>query len=140
MSLHSCKFLKEQKWFSKDVDSLLVEGVDTNLASPATDSTAIPTITQETEPVQQNYSETGVGYTSDKFYMIVGSFLSEQLAKKYANKIQEKGYQPQVIYSSSQGYYRVSAKSYSDFTTAINDLSSVRDDLTPRAWVHVKTK
>lgn len=138
LSLQSCKYLKEQKWFSKDVDTLLTEDVDTNIAS--NDTSAIQTIVQETEPIQQNYSEAGIGYTSDKFYMIVGSFLSEPLAKRYAKKMQEKGYQPQVIYSSSLGFYRVSAKSYTDLTTAISDISGFRDGVTPRAWVHVKKK
>jgi hypothetical protein len=48
------------------------------------------------------------------------------------------GYSPQVIYSESQGYYRVSAQSYDNYTTAINDISSFRGSVTSRAWVHVK--
>lgn len=107
---------------------------------PEPDTTAIETIVQETEaitaPVDMN--EPGIGYSSDKFYMVVGSFLSEQLAQKYAKKMLEMGYQPQVIYSSSLGFYRVSAQSYNDYTLAINDISNFRNNVTPRAWVHVK--
>lgn len=133
LSLSSCKFFKQQKWFSKDVDTLLT--VEEPIIEPI-DSTQIETIVQETEPITTN--ETSYGYTSDKFYMVVGSFLSEQLAGKYAKKIQELGYQPQIIYSSSLGFYRVSAKSYNDFTSAVGDIPNFRDNVTPRAWVHVK--
>lgn len=57
---------------------------------------------------------------------------------KYANTILDMGYKPQVIYSSSAGYYRVSAKSYTDFKTAVNDIPVFREAVTSRAWVHVK--
>jgi hypothetical protein len=136
LSLSSCKYFKQQKWFSKDVDTLLTvpeEVADTNAA----DSAKIETIVQETEPIT---TTTNYGYSNDGFYMVVGSFLSEQLANKYAKKILEMGYQPQVIYSNSLGFYRVSAKSYVDFRTAVNDIANFRDNVTPRAWVHVKKK
>jgi hypothetical protein len=135
--LSSCKFFKQQKWFSKDVDTLLTyteEVVDTTTI----DSMNIETIVQETEPVVTTQS--GYGYGSDGYYMVVGSFLSEQLANKYARKIQEMGYRPQIIYSNSSGFYRVSAKSYTDFKIAVDDINNFRDNVTPRAWVHVKKK
>jgi hypothetical protein len=138
LGLSSCKYFRQQKWFSKDVDTLLTyteEPVDTTLV----DSMNIETIVQETVPVTTSaISQTGYGYTSDSYYMVVGSFLSEQLANKYAKKIQEMGYQPQIIYSNSLGFYRVSAKSYTDFKLAVNDINNFRDNVTPRAWVHVK--
>jgi cell division protein FtsN len=140
LSLSSCKFFKQQKWFSKDVDTLLT--AEQPIVEPVPDSTQIQTIVQETEPITSPIAsgETTYGYGNDKFYMVVGSFLSEQLANKYAKKMQEAGYQPQIIYSNSSGFYRVSAKSYNDFTSAVNDISNFRDNVTPRAWVHVKKK
>lgn len=100
----------------------------------------IETIIQETEPIvepleAQTASE---GYGNDRFYMVVGSFLSETLAQKYAQKMLDKGYQPQVIFSNTMGFYRVSAQSYEDYTLAVNDIQNFRNNVTPRAWVHVK--
>jgi hypothetical protein len=138
ISLSSCKYIKQQKWFSKDVDTLL-NTEPTPVVDTIADSTQIKTIVQETEPVVTSAATT-YGYGIDNFYMVVGSFLSEQLANKYARKIQELGYQPQIIYSKSQGFYRVSAKSYSDYASAIGDIAGFRDKVTPRAWVHVKKK
>lgn len=136
-SLGSCKFFKQKKMFSKDVDTLTTfvkEMVDT----PPVDTFEVETIIQETEPVKVEPSGPGYGYTNDKFYMIVGSFFSEQLANKYANKMYKMGYSPLVIYSASNQFYRVAAKSYNDYNTAINDISTFRNNVTPRAWVHVK--
>jgi lipoprotein NlpI len=133
-SLSSCKFFKQQKWFSKDVDTLLT-AQDATL-EPDTVMPEIETIVQETEPVKTGQAT--YGYGNDQYYMVVGSFLSEQLANKYAQKMVSLGYNPQIVYSSSLGFYRVSAKSYTDYNTAINDIPDFRDDVTPRAWVHIK--
>jgi hypothetical protein len=136
-SLSSCKFIKKQKLFSKGVDTLLTQPVGVVETAPMADTQEIVQIVQEMEPVKI-VNETGVGYTSDSYYMVVGSFLSEKLAMKYAKTILNMGYQPQVIYSASTGFYRVSAKSYTDFKTAINDIANFRSTVTNRAWVHVK--
>ena len=129
----SCKLFKNKKGFSKSVDTLLIQEP---VAIP-TDTIEIEPIVQETEP-EIVRRETIIGYTSDRYYMIVGSFLSEKLALKYANTLLEMGYQPQVIYSNYVGYYRVSAKSYENFQVAINDIPNYRSSVTNRAWVHVK--
>ncbi|MBN2487387.1 MAG: SPOR domain-containing protein [Bacteroidales bacterium] len=138
LTLSSCKFFRQHKWFSKDIDTMVY--TEEEYAEPLADTMAIETIEQETEPIVSPFTEKDVayGYGSERFYMVVGSFLSEQLAKKYATKIQDLGYSPQIIYSSSLGYYRVSARSYDNFNTAVNDISNFRDNVTPRAWVHVK--
>ena len=133
----SCKFFKKQKMFSKDVDTLLLQEPKVELAQLPADTVEIEKIIQETEPVVVQ-KETIIGYSSDRYYMVVGSFLSEKLAAKYANTLLDMGYQPHVIYSSYDGYYRVSAKSYNSFQVAINDIPSFRSSVTNRAWVHVK--
>lgn len=133
----SCKFFnKPDKMIDNSIDTLLTI-TEEIIAEP--DTTVIETIVQETEAITAPVESTPlVGYGSDRFYMVVGSFLSEQLAHKYAKKMQNLGYQPQVLYSNSLGFYRVSAQSYDDYTMAINDISNFRNNVTPRAWVHVK--
>ncbi len=136
MLVTSCNFFKKQKLFSKDVDTLLSQS-PAMVDAVEEDTVEIEQIVAETEPVDLD-KETRIGYSSDRYYMIVGSFLSEKLAMKYAKTILDMGYTPQVIYSSNAGYYRVSAKSYNDFKTAVNDIPVFRDAVTNRAWVHVK--
>ncbi len=139
-SLNACKTFKEKKLFSKDVDTL-TSYIDEAVDEPVVDTMETETIVEETEEAIVEPEVTGPahGYNSDRYYMIVGSFFSEQLANKYANKMFDMGYSPLVIYSPSKQYYRVAAQSYSDYTTAINDINVFRNNVTPRAWVHVKS-
>ena len=139
MSMASCKFFKSKpdKMLSNDVDSLLNQPVEIVEEEPEEEPAEIVTLVEETVPVDIT-QEPKTGYGSNRYYMVVGSFLSEQLANKYAKTLQDMGYDPQVLYSSSYGYYRVSAKSYDNFSVAVNDISSFRGSVTNRAWVHVK--
>ncbi|MBN1118739.1 MAG: SPOR domain-containing protein [Bacteroidales bacterium] len=132
-SLTSCKLFKSKKTPINDLDTSYM--IDEPEVEPI-DTLPIETIVQETEPVKPN--EPLYGYTDQKFYMVVGSFISEKLAYKYATKMLDLGYAPQIIYSSSIGYYRVSAQSYNNYQTAVNDIAVFRDNVTPKAWVHVK--
>lgn len=140
LSLGACKTFKEKKLFSKDVDTL-TSYVEEIVEEPVVDTMEIESIVGETEEAYVEPAMTGPahGYNNDRYYMIVGSFFSEQLANKYADKLFDKGYTPLVIYSPSKQYYRVAAQSYNDYTTAINDINVFRNNVTPRAWVHVKT-
>jgi cell division protein FtsN len=140
LSLGACKTFKEKKLFSKDVDTL-TSYVDEIVEEPAVDTMEIESIVEETEEVivEPEPTEPTIGYNNDRYYMIVGSFFSEQLANKYANKMLTLGYSPLVIYSPSKHYYRVAAQSYNDYNTAINDINVFRNNVSPRAWVHVKT-
>lgn len=141
--LSSCKFVKSHKMFNNKMDSIATVIEELPEIIEEADSTEIETIVQETEPIvmpeeTSMSAELSTGYGNDNYYMVVGSFLSKKLAQTYARKMQDDGYRPQVIYSSSLGFYRVSAASYNDFNLAVNEISNFRDNVTPRAWVHVK--
>lgn len=137
VSLSSCKFFKKQQLMSNGPDTLLAQPQIVVEASPAIDTTELVQIVQEVEP--QVYSNEPItGYSSDRYYMVVGSFLSEKLANKYAKTILDMGYQSNVIYSSIDGFYRVSAQSYNDMATAVSDINNFRANVTGHAWVHVK--
>ena len=133
-SLTSCNLFKKKRKPINSPDTLIHQTVPK--PKPVKDTVEIVTVVEETEPVK--ITEPGVGYTGDKYYMIVGSFLSEKLAMKYAKTVLDMGYQPQVIHSPSTGFYRVSASSFTDYQTAINEISNYRSSVTNRAWVHVK--
>lgn len=120
-----------------------LKGVDTLMSQPVPeiyeeDTVEFVEIVEEVEPEPVVVREVVMGYSTERYYMIVGSFLSEKLAVKYANTVLDMGYEPNVIYSSMEGYYRVSAQSYGDRTTAVNDIQNFRNNVTGTAWVHVK--
>jgi hypothetical protein len=135
-TLSSCKYFKEHRLFSKDVDTLL----DAQAASPVSTSPVVDTtpIIEAPMPVAQPVAKsTSFGYGSDKFYMIVGSFQNKKLAEKYAEKVHDMGYQTQII-ESEGGFYRVSAKSFSNYKTGVSEIGNFRSSVTSNAWLHVK--
>jgi len=128
----SCSYLKKHRLFSKNADTVL----DMTVEQPEPiigDTTDI--LPEEVElPVS---SEPTYADANNRYFMIVGSFQNYNLAKLYSQKIQEMGYQSEII-EASNGFFRVSAKSFSNFQTGISEIDNFRSSLTPGAWLHVK--
>lgn len=128
--MNSCNFFEEHPLFNKGPDSLLsmpiVEPepavVDTTPIIPAE-----PIVIEE--PVQQ--------LMDGKYFMIVGSFQNQNFAELYAEKIQEMGYESQII-EASNGFYRVSARSYNNFQQGVSEIAEFRTSITTGAWLHVR--
>jgi hypothetical protein len=125
LSMSSCNYFKKHRLFSRDVDTIL----DMNIQEPI--------IAADTTPVVQEPVQEPVAGANDKYFMIVGSFQNQNLANRYAEKISEMGYQTQVI-EASNGYYRVSAKSYSNFKEGVSEIDDFRSAVTERAWLNVR--
>ncbi len=133
--LNSCNFFEEHPLFNKGPDSLLnmpvIEPepgiIDTNAILPE-ESVLVE------EPVVQ---EPQTGYGDGRYFMIVGSFQNQNFAESYAEKIQEMGYQSQII-EASNGFYRVSAKSYNNFQQGVSEIDEFRASVTAGAWLHVR--
>lgn len=130
LTTSGCKYFEKHRLFSRDIDTLL----DADVTQKPAVLDTMPII--EEPPVAPVAASPKTGYGSDKYYMIVGSFQNVNLANKYAEKIQQKGYQTQIIESSS-GFYRVSAKSYSDYKTGVNEIETFRSSIVSSAWLHV---
>jgi hypothetical protein len=127
LSMSSCNYFKKHRLFSKDVDTIL----DMTMQEPT------PLITDTTPIVTEPVYQEPVAITTDKYFMIVGSFQNQNLANLYAEKIRQQGYQSQVI-EASNGFYRVSAKSYGNFKQGVSEIDDFRSSVTERAWLHVK--
>jgi cell division protein FtsN len=128
LMMSSCNYFKKHRLFSKDVDTVL----DMTIEEPA------PLVT-DTTPVlsEQVYQEPEVQSVNGKYFMIVGSFQNQNLANLYSEKIRSMGYQSQVI-EASNGFYRVTAKSFSSFREGVNAIDNFRSSVTERAWLHVR--
>jgi cell division protein FtsN len=135
LSVSSCKYLQNHRSYSIGIDTLLDSK---NYKTAVTDTTK----TKIEAPVKTALLNTpqqpmGFGYGTDKYYMIVGSFLNQNFAEKYAEKIQQMGYHTQII-QSANSYYRVSAESYSSYRSGINQIAEFRSKIASKAWLHVK--
>ncbi len=139
-----CKFFKEHRLFGNDVDSLVDLSEEENDEDSEDEKVEIvksldqEVTEEEPETIVEIETPSTPSYVSDgKYFMIVGSFRNEHFAERYAEKIQQMGYQTQII-ESPNGFYRVSAKSFSTLNEGINELEEFRMNVVARAWVHIK--
>jgi len=130
--LSSCNYFKKHRLFSKNADTVLDMTVDE--PEPIVEDTTDILIEEVEQPVTQKTTYAG---TDGRYFMIVGSFQNYNLAELYSQKIQQMGYQSEII-EASNGFYRVTAKSYNDFQLGISEIDDFRSSITPGAWLHVK--
>jgi cell division protein FtsN len=131
--MNSCNFFEEHPLFNKGPDSLLSMPVIEETEPEIIDTT--PIIPEEPLAIQEPVAQTGYG--DGRYFMIVGSFQNQNFAELYAEKIQEMGYESQII-EAPNGFYRVSARSYNNFQQGVNEIAEFRTSLTTGAWLHVK--
>ena len=82
-------------------------------------------------PGKGNYSAAATG----NYYVIVGSFKTSSYASNWSAKISDMGYPAEIVKVS---YWNlVSAGSSTNLRSAINELSSIRSDVTGDAWIFV---
>jgi cell division protein FtsN len=78
-----------------------------------------------------NYSAAASG----NYYVIVGSFKTPSYASNWSGRVADKGYQTEIVQVSH--WNLVSAKSGTNLKSVLNELSSIRSNITSNAWVYV---
>jgi len=78
-------------------------------------------------------------YGSKSFFIIVGSFSSNENAGKFKQELVQKGFKPIVLHSET-GYYRVCVDSFTDETAARNRVQKIRAEYPKYAdsWLLIK--
>ncbi len=72
---------------------------------------------------------------SGNYYVIVGSFKTSSYASNWSARVADMGYQTEIVKVS---YWNlVSAGSSTNLRSTLNELSSIRSDVTSNAWVFV---
>lgn len=84
-------------------------------------------------------SEDQAAYGGKNFFIIVGSFSSNENAGKFKQELVQKGFKPIILHSET-GYYRVCVDSFSDETAARNKVQKIRTEFPKYAdsWLLIK--
>lgn len=84
-------------------------------------------------------SEDQAAYGSKNFFIIVGSFSSNENAGRFKQELTQLGFKPIILHSES-GYYRVCVDSFTDETAARNRVQRIRTDYPKYAdsWLLIK--
>jgi nucleoid DNA-binding protein len=90
------------------------------------------TIKADTSSVSKKNQDQPAG---KKYYIISGSFRVKENAENYVQTLKNKGYNPEVIFMQDKGMYAVSYNSYATPGDADMELSKIRTNDNPGAWI-----
>ncbi len=84
-------------------------------------------------------AEDKAAYESKSFFVIVGSFSSNENAGRFKQELVQLGFKPIILHSET-GYYRVCVDSFNDETAARNRVQKIRVDFPKYAdsWLLIK--
>jgi hypothetical protein len=75
------------------------------------------------------------GAASGKYYLVVGAFKTPSYASNWSSHVSDMGYPSEIVKVS---YWNlVAAGSSTNLRSALNELPTIRSDVTPDAWVYV---
>jgi hypothetical protein len=141
--ISGCKYFEEKRLFSKKVDTLINYAAEMN-KSLEVDTTTIQAEAAVVSPQEELPNVTGNDIykspyhgPSGKYYVITGCFMIPEFAERYAEKMRSMGYNTEIILRDD-GYHMVSVGSFGDLRASLDNLGSVRADITPKAWVYKK--
>jgi hypothetical protein len=78
---------------------------------------------------------TPVTTSGPRFYIIAGSFKSEEGAQAAVNKLKAQGYPSQMVNRNSYGNMRISYNSFAKKEDAQKELERIKSKLQPDAWI-----
>jgi len=88
-------------------------------------------VKQKTQPAKTSTQKKS---TSERYYIIGGSFKKEKNAKDYRDKLEDKGFNPVILEEGN--FMFVSYKGYDDLGSAKNAVSEIQQHQNPNAWLY----
>ncbi|MEA3451022.1 MAG: SPOR domain-containing protein [Bacteroidota bacterium] len=82
-----------------------------------------------------NTADVNLGENYKKFYIIAGSFSTNQNAQQYAKQLQNFGYSPVIIDGTGQNYYRVALGAYNKADNLKTDYTNFTNKYKKELWV-----
>lgn len=73
-----------------------------------------------------------------RYNIIVGSFITPEYAKAYANEFSNKGYNAKIIKDEGSQFEFVSAEAHDNFRKAVSRLKQFQDTVAFDAWMYIR--
>jgi len=73
-----------------------------------------------------------------KYNLIVGSFITPEYAKAWADEYRKMGYDPQIIRADDSRFEFVAVESYENFSKAVTRLHQFQDTVSIDTWMYVR--
>jgi len=141
--ISGCKYFEEKRLFSKKVDTLINYAAE--MEEPVEVDSAVIKAEAESISLQQGMQgepeediyKSAYSQPGNKYYVITGCFMIPEFAERYAERMRNMGYQAEIVLRDD-GFHMVSVSSHNNLRAGLDDLGSVRADITPKAWVYKK--
>ena len=139
--LPSCKFFREKGMFNKKARTLAILKAQQDslrvsdslkkvqehlLILEAARLDSIQKADQERLAMQSRYN------------IIVGSFITPEYARSYADEYRNLGYDAKIIRKENSRFELVSAESHENLRQAINRLARFRDTVQIESWIYIR--
>jgi hypothetical protein len=72
-----------------------------------------------------------------KYNIIVGSFITPEYAKEFADAYRQKGYDPKIIKMAGSRFELVSAESHESYSKALARVKEFQESIELDAWVYI---
>jgi hypothetical protein len=91
------------------------------------------------QPVQNVTTSVAGSTPANRFYIITGSYPTEQQANEAVSDLKRKGFTgAEVVGKNSSGSFRIASKGYATNEEAIKDLTEIRQTVNSSAWIFEK--
>jgi len=116
---------------------------DADMGNTETTFEEVKEVTEKSIPEKININNTPAitiakSAASNNFFIIAGSFSSEQNANTLVNKLKAQGFEALIADTNKYGMYRVAFVALNNRATAERNLSAIRRKTNPKAWLLVK--
>lgn len=85
----------------------------------------------------QKQIEAGKAIEYSGYFVVVGSFKNKKYAEEYASKVQEMGYEGNIV-DGPNSFYLVTSGTYTTLQASLNPMRNARDVVASEAWVYFK--
>ena len=139
----SCKYLKDIKLFGKKKDRVMAEWQAKQDSIRIADSIRkeqdrLIAIENARLDSIRLANEQQLIITYDKYNIIVGSFITPEYARAWAEEYRNRGYDAQIIPMEGSRFELVSAESHDNLRQAISRLNQFQDTVAIDAWIYIR--
>jgi hypothetical protein len=139
--LPSCKYFKGKKLFHRKADTMLVWQARQDSIRVADSIKKVQDRLQAVENARLDsirLAEEAKAALASKYNIIVGSFITPEYAKAWAEEYRRRGYDSKIIKMENSRFELVIAESHESLRKAVSRLNQFQDTIQVDAWIYKK--
>lgn len=141
--LPSCRFLKEKGLIGKKarkLEILKVQQDSIRIADSIKKShdRLLAIETARLDSLRMADEDQKVLLNARRYNIIVGSFITPEYARLYAEEFRNRGYDVNILQMEGSRFELVSAEGHNNFNRAVSRLSQFQDTVNFESWLYIK--